>query len=31
MQGSYLFQDDNGELFDVAIPLLTLAIPHLIH
>ena len=31
MQGSYLFQDDNGELVDVAIPLLTLAIPHLIH
>ena len=31
MQGSYTFQDESGELFDIAIPLLTLAIPHLIH
>lgn len=31
MQGSYTFQDESGELFDIDIPLFTLAIPHLIH
>jgi ApaG protein len=31
MQGSYTFQDEAGELFDIDIPLFTLAIPHLIH
>lgn len=31
MQGSYTFEDESGELFDIAIPLLTLAIPYLIH
>lgn len=31
MQGTYTFQDESGELFDIDIPLFTLAIPHLIH
>ncbi len=31
MEGSYTFQAEDGELFDVIIPVFTLATPHLIH
>lgn len=31
MEGNYTFQSEDGELFDVDIPVFTLAIPHLIH
>ncbi len=31
MEGNYTFQSEDGELFDVDIPVFTLAIPHVIH
>ncbi len=31
MEGSYTFQDADGNLFDESIPLFTLAMPHLFH
>ncbi|MGL4205049.1 MAG: Co2+/Mg2+ efflux protein ApaG [Aeromonadaceae bacterium] len=31
MEGSYTFQAEDGELFEFAIPVFTLATPHLIH
>lgn len=31
MEGSYTFQGEEGELFDVSIPIFSLAAPNLIH
>ncbi len=31
MRGAYRFQTDNGELFDVPIPLFTLRVPNAVH
>lgn len=31
MQGSYEFEDDSGELFEVPIPMFSLSVPNAIH